>query len=211
MNNIYRIYNMFTEKSYIGSTTRDIYTRFHEHLRKSVKKVDGKFYNALRNENPLIFNIELLEEVTTTDELSQREIHYIEAYDALRNGYNSDRGGGFRKTIYQFEKGNSEPIATFSSLKEAGDAVGASEKSISNACLGYNKSCRGFLWGYSNSYPLDVDTRPKVVYQYSLEGELINTFSSAREASKILGFGLPSITRCCRGERKQTSGFKFSY
>lgn len=211
MNKIYRIYNMFTEKSYIGSTTRDIYTRFQEHLQKSAKKVDSKFYNALRNENPIIFEIELLEEVATTDELAQREIHYIEAYDALRNGYNSDRGGGFRKTIYQFEIGNSKPIATYLTLKEAGDAVEASQKSISNACLGYIKSCKGFLWSYSNSYPLDVDTRAKVVHQYSLDGELIHTFASAREASKILGIGLSSITRCCRGERKQTSGFKFSY
>lgn len=136
MNNIYRVHNLFTEESYIGSTTRDVETRFREHLQKSVKKVDRKFYNALRNDNPIIFEIELLEEVESTDELAEREIHYIEAYDALRNGYNSDRGGGFRKTIYQFEMGNEVPIASYTTLKEASSAISASRKSISNACLG---------------------------------------------------------------------------
>ncbi|WP_223810829.1 NUMOD1 domain-containing DNA-binding protein [Paenimyroides baculatum] len=50
-----------------------------------------------------------------------------------------------------------------------------------------------------------------MVYQYDLDGLLLATFGSAREASKHLGIGLSSITRCCRGECKQTSGYKFSY
>ncbi|MEG0984221.1 NUMOD1 domain-containing DNA-binding protein [Algoriella sp.] len=211
MNNIYRIWNNLTGDSYIGSTTKEIKLRLQDHLQKSVKKVDNKFHKAIENFGSQAFEIELLDEAETTDELAQKEIHYIEAYNTMQNGYNSDRGGGFRKTIYQFEMNNTKPIATYHTLEEAGKSVNASRKTISNACLGSLKSAKGFLWSYTPEYPEVEDKRSKVVYQYDLDGILLATFGSAREASKQLDIGLSSITRCCRGERKQTSGYKFRY
>ncbi len=211
VNKVYRIWNHITGDSYIGSTSKDIEIRLQDHLLKSVKKVDNKFHKAIENFGSQAFEIELLDETETKDELAQKEIHYIEAYNTFRNGYNSDRGGGFKKTIYQFEYNNPEPIATYQTLEEAGNSVNASRKTISNACLGSLKSAKGYLWSYVPEYPNVEDKRSKKVYQYSLGGVLINEFSSAREASRQLGIGLSSITRCCRGERKQTSGCKFSY
>lgn len=211
MNKVYRIWNNLTGDSYIGSTTKEINHRLQDHLRKSVNKVDNKFHKAIENFGSQAFEIELLDEAETTDELAQKEIHYIEAYNTMRNGYNSDRGGGFKKTIYQYEIGNPEPIATYDTLEEASNSVGASRKTISNACLGSLKSAKGYLWAYLPICPEVEDKRSKIVYQYDLDGLLIATFSSAREASKQLGIGLSSITRCCRGERKHTSGYKFSY
>lgn len=211
MSKIYRIWNNLTGDSYIGSTTKEIELRLQDHLQKSAKKVDNKFHKAIENFGSQAFEIELLDEAETTDELAQKEIHYIEAYNTMKNGYNSDRGGGFKKTIYQFELNNLEPIATYQTLEEAGNSVNASRKTISNACLGSLKSAMGFLWSYTPEYPIVEDKRPKTVYQYDLDGLLIATFSSAREASRKLGIGLSSITRCCRGERKQTHGYRFSY
>ena len=211
MNKVYRIWNNLTGDSYIGSTTKEIELRLQDHLQKSAKKVDNKFHKAIENFGSQAFEIELLDEAETTDELAQKEIHYIEAYNTMKNGYNSDRGGGFKKTIYQFELNNLEPIATYQTLEEAGNSVNASRKTISNACLGSLKSAMGFLWSYTPEYPIVEDKRPKTVYQYDLDGLLIATFSSAREASRKLGIGLSSITRCCRGERKQTHGYRFSY
>ncbi len=211
MSKIYRIWNNLTGDSYIGSTTKEIELRLQDHLQKSAKKVDNKFHKAIENFGSQAFEIELLDEAETTDELAQKEIHYIEAYNTMKNGYNSDRGGGFKKTIYQFELNNLEPIATYQTLEEAGNSVNASRKTISNACLGSLKSAKGFLWSYTPEYPEVEDKRSKIVYQYDLDGLLLATFSSAREASRHLGIGLSSITRCCRGERKQTSGYKFSY
>lgn len=211
MSKIYRIWNNLTGDSYIGSTTKEIELRLQDHLQKSAKKVDNKFHKAIENFGSQAFEIELLDEAETTDELAQKEIHYIEAYNTMKNGYNSNRGGGFQKTIYQFEFNNPEPIATYQTLEEAGNSVNASRKTISNACLGSLKSAMGFLWSYTPEYPIVEDKRPKTVYQYDLDGLLIATFSSAREASRKLGIGLSSITRCCRGERKQTHGYRFSY
>ena len=101
--------------------------------------------------------------------------------------------------------------AICNTLGEFGGAVNASRKTISNACLGSLKSAKGFLWSYIPEYPEVEDKRSKVVYQYNLDGLLLATFDSAIETSRQLNIGLSCITRCCRGERKQTSGFKFSY
>lgn len=211
MNKIYRIVNTINGDSYIGATTKDIQLRWNDHVQKSEKKIDTKFYKAIEDFGPQAFQIELIDEVESADELARKEVSYIEAFHTLTNGYNSNRGGGFKKSVYQFEYGNPDPIAVYESLQSAGEAVGASKKTISNACLGSLKSARGYLWSYNSECPVIEDYRRKPVYQYSLEGFLINRFASAHEASRILGIGLSSITRCCRGERKQTHGYRFSY
>jgi len=208
---IYLGVNNVTQKRYIGATTHDLTKRIREHYDAALTSKGSLFTNELFLYGVDKFNFEIIDTASTTDELAQKEIYYIQAYNTFENGYNSDRGGGFRKTIYQFEFSNPEPIATYQTLEEAGNSVNASRKTISSACLGSLKSAKGFLWSYIPEYPKIEDKRSKTVYQYSLDGLLLATFSSAREASRQLGIGLSSITRCCRGERKQTSGFKFSY
>jgi|SRR5690554_497958 len=208
---IYSGFNDITQKRYIGATTQDLTKRIRGHYDAAFTEKGSYFTNELFLYGIDKFNFEIIDTASTTDELAQKEIHYITTYDTFENGYNSDRGGGFRKTIYQFEFSNPEPIATYQTLEEAGNSVNASRKTISNACLGSLKTAKGYLWSYVPKYPEVEDKRSKMVYQYSLDGVLLATFSSAREASRQLNIGLSSITRCCRGERKQTSGYKFSY
>ena len=211
MNKIYLVWNIFTAQFYVGSTTKEIKGRILDHFQKSAKKVDNKFHKAIENYGSQAFDYLWIDFTDTTDELAQKEAYYIEAYNALSAGYNSDRGGGFKKTIYQFAINYPKPIATYATLEEAGNSVNASRKTISNACLGSLKTAKGYLWSYTPEYPEVKDKRSKTVYQYNLDGLLIATFSSAREASRELDIPLSCITRCCLGERKQTSGYKFSY
>lgn len=49
----------------------------------------------------------------------------------------------------------------------------------------------------------------KIVYQYTPQGELVNTCTT-NEAAKN-GFRKASICRCCRGERPYHKGFVWSY
>ena len=208
---IYMGVNSITHKRYIGATTQSLNKRIREHYDAAFTSKGSYFTNELFLYGTEKFHFEIIDRAYSFDELAQKEIYYIKAYNTMQNGYNSDRGGGFRKTIYQFEMNNSEPIATYNTLEQAGNSVNASRKTISNACLGSLKSAKGYLWSYTPEYPQVEDKRSKIVYQYNLDGLLLTTFSSAREASKQLGIGLSSITRCCRGERKHTSGYRFSY
>lgn len=51
----------------------------------------------------------------------------------------------------------------------------------------------------------------KIVYQYSLDGELINIFNSATEASNVTGVNRGNICSCCRHIVKQAQGYFWSY
>lgn len=208
---IYSGYNQITDKRYIGATTGDLDKRIREHLDTGVSNNSTFFTSELLLYGLEKYLFEVIDTAETTDELAQKEIYYINKYNTFHDGYNSDRGGGFKKTIYQFEFDNPEPIATYQSLEEAGNSVNASPKTISNACLGTLKSAKGYLWSYMPECPTIEDKRCKTVYHYTLQGFLINTFNSAREASRELDIPLSCITRCCRGERKQTHGYRFSY
>lgn len=53
-------------------------------------------------------------------------------------------------------------------------------------------------------------SRPKKVQQF-LNGELIASFDSAREAARKTGFSQGAISAVCRGEFKQLNGFTWVY
>lgn len=208
---VYKITNVATNMVYIGATTSSADRRLADHLIKA-SPVGTKLQVAMFEHPREVFVLEVIDTASDQDELAQKEIDYIEQYNSFREGYNSNRGGGMQKTVYQFELNGTEPIASYQSLAEASEAVNASRKSISNACLGYNQSYNGFRWSYESIYfTIQTVTNKKVVLQFDLEGNHINTFESARQAERSTGIGLSSITRCCRGEREQTSGFIFKY
>lgn len=51
----------------------------------------------------------------------------------------------------------------------------------------------------------------KKVMQMSLDGQIIATFSSAREAARAVGVRSECIIRCCKGKYKQSAGCKWRY
>lgn len=51
----------------------------------------------------------------------------------------------------------------------------------------------------------------KPVQQYGLQGNLIATFSSVREAERATGICHSAISRTCKGKYKQTGGFVWRY
>lgn len=61
--------------------------------------------------------------------------------------------------------------------------------------------------------PLKGSLNPlsKPVYQYDKNGNLINKWSCAREASETLNFSKNSIYRCCCGNRKTYKGYIWAH
>ncbi|PRY38521.1 group I intron endonuclease [Spirosoma oryzae] len=51
----------------------------------------------------------------------------------------------------------------------------------------------------------------KVVYQYSLDGTLLNTFNGLVEVKSELGLNPSAISRCCKGLQRQAFGFIWKY
>lgn len=210
---IYKAENTLTGEVYIGATTKSLEERKQDHIQKANKKVGSYFQEAIGTYGSDAFTWEQLDTASNSNELAEKETKYIYDFKAQEEGYNSDRGGGIQKKIYQFDINTGALVSTHDDLQSAAISVNAKSKSISNACLGYNKSCMGFYWSYSEVLnPIEkVDERIKSVSQHSLEEEFIANFKSASEASRKTGISKTCITRCCRGERQQTGGFLWEY
>ena len=208
---IYKATNVATGEVYIGATTISLHERINDHYNKATKNCGHKFQNAIREYGFESFIWEQIDTGINTDELALKEKYYIQKFDSFNNGYNSDRGGGFKKTIYQYNL-TGELESTFQSLEEASKSSSISEESISHACVGDRKTSNGFYWTYTSTFNLKEDIRKKKVIQYDFDGELVKVFDSISEASKATEVNKSSIAKCCRGERKKAGNFiwKFS-
>jgi group I intron endonuclease len=208
---IYKATNITNGQVYIGATTQNLENRKKDHLNKVDKSYNHKFQKAILEYGKENFNWEQIDTANNLNDLAIKESQYIEQYNSHLNGYNSDRGGGFKKIVYQFNL-TGELESTFQTLYEASQAVSVSENSISHSCIGGRKTSNGYYWTYTATFDLKKDDRKKEVFQMSLNNEFLNSFESIAEATKITGVNKSSIAKCCRGERKKAGGFiwKFS-
>ena len=207
---IYKATNVATGEVYIGATTISSQERINDHYNKATKNYGHKFQNDIREYGFESFIWEQIDTGINTDELALKEKYYIQKFDSFHNGYNSDRGGGFKKTIYQYNL-TGELESTFQSLEEASKSSSISEESISHACVGDRKTSNGFYWTYTTTFDLKEDYRKKKVIQYDFDGELVKVFDSISEASKATEVNKSSIAKCCRGERKKAGDFIWKF
>lgn len=94
---IYIIKNKINDKVYIGQTTINYLVRFSQHCKPSAMRTRHyKLYNAIKKYGTENFYIELVEDMIPIENLSEREIYYIEKFDSFNSGYNSTKGGDGR-------------------------------------------------------------------------------------------------------------------
>lgn len=209
---IYKALNTKTGEVYIGATTNSIDDRIQDHIQKSTSQTNYKFQQGISTYGIDSFTWEQIDTASTKDELAKKEIEYIQKFDSFENGYNSDKGGGFKKTIYQYNL-DGTLNTTFDDLSLAGESIGVRKQDISRACWSVNHTLGGFLWSYdySTSFTPKKDSRKKQVSQYNLNGNLLASYVSASEASRSSGVSKTCITRCCRGEREHSGGYLWRY
>ncbi|MBQ0740701.1 endonuclease, partial [Aquimarina celericrescens] len=90
-------------------------------------------YEAISTYGSNNFSWETIDTTENTDELALKEQYYIAEYDSYNSGYNSDCGGGFKKTVFQYCKETGKQTARFESLEEAAKSVNTSRSNISSA------------------------------------------------------------------------------
>jgi group I intron endonuclease len=208
---VYKVTNQETGKSYIGVTTKTMEERKADHIKKASKGMGSYFQSAIATFGPAAFQFEQIDTATSSNELAEKEKKYILQYDSKENGYNSDSGGGFKKTVYQFDL-DGNLVASFYGLKEIESTLGHDKRRISNASITATV-WKGSYWSYSqnNTFKPTTDSRKKKVLQYGYNGELIASYNSVAEASRISGISKTCISRCCRNEREQSGGFIWNY
>lgn len=210
---IYKVENTENNQVYIGATTSSVHNRKLDHTGKANRGENGKFYEAISTYSADAFSWQQVDTASSTDELAQKEKEYIYKYNSKEKGYNSDEGGGFKKTVYQYDVIDGKLVNEYSCLTDAGNAVNATKQCISRACLSVNNIYNGFYWSYEYNVPFSPaeDSRRKNVFQLSVDGELLAEYKSVAEASEQTGLSKTCISRVCRGERKYSGGYIWKY
>jgi len=58
---------------------------------------------------------------------------------------------------------------------------------------------------------ISAKSREKIIYQYNLNGNLINIFNSALEIKEKFGYSHKSVSKCCLGNLRSYKGYCWSY
>jgi hypothetical protein len=105
-------------------------------------------------------------------------------------------------------------LASYSSAKEAALECNLFLSGILNACAGRQKLCGGFVWRFKNEEDRLLRLEQnlggiagKAVVQLDKAGNILNEFSTMREASIKYDIVLSGIYRVCLGKRKSAAGF----
>lgn len=210
---IYKAVNTLNNEVYIGATTNTLHQRQLDHNERAKRNESGKFHDAISTYVADNFKWQQIDTANSIDELAQKEKQYIFEYKAKEEGYNVDSGGGFQKTVYQYNVKDGSLVNSYNCLTDAGNATNATKQDISRACLSVNKTYRGFFWSYTYTEPFKPsdDIRKKEVLQFTLDGNLVAKYVSVSEASRQTGVSKTCISRVCRGEREHSSGFIWMY
>ena len=121
----------------------------------------------------------------------------------------------FKKEVHQYDM-NGQYIQSFDSITEAANLTHGIRSSIRDVCNGKTLQSHGYQWRYEkfdNIEPLDFNKirKNKPVYQYSINGQYIQSFESSQEAARILQCNARSIRKACSGILKQTNGYQWRY
>lgn len=206
---IYKITNDINQKSYIGMTYNTIEERWKQHKNSIYKRnlVEKRpLYRAMAKYGIEHFHIEQIEE---TDVPEERERYWIEYYGTFKNGYNATLGGDGRPYIdYDLV------VSTYrecQKVKRVSEILHIGQDTVLRI-LNIKKEPR--LSGSA----LSQKNNGKIVNQYDLQGNFLQSFPSAKNAAISLNKitatsrGASShIADVCKGKRKTAYGYIWKY
>lgn len=176
---IYRIENLINHKSYIGQSI-DIYERWVEHKWALNNKQHNNKHlvSAWHKYKENNFKFTILEQCSV-DKLNEREIYWVDFYDAYHHGYNQTKGGDgclgkvwtdeerakISRAIYQIDL-NGEIVCRFMNIDEAEKKTGIDHRQIWNCANKHctrmsrngkvyehtNKTAGGYIWLYEDEF-----------------------------------------------------------
>lgn len=159
-------------------------------------------------------------------QVNAEEIRLIKYYKSLGISLNITDGGATsshlrRRKVLKFDTSGNF-IEEYKSVKEAADSVKCESWNLCTAMTAKLYYSKGFLWIHKDDYengerPIWIagktgkSTLKKVIHQFDLDGNYLNTFESAEEAGRQTGIISTNISANARGEVKRSKEFIFSY
>lgn len=196
---IYRIKNKLNGKVYIGQTRRPLELRVKEHINAALRGEDFYIGEAIRKYGWENFEVSVLAQASSEEDLNSLERHYIQKYESDKVGYNLAPGGhsntmdsptvkAKHDSIMRSEEVRSKISAT---LKARISSEGRKEEYLLNLRNGFEK--------YKNSekFKLDCskrkltpehfkalnDAKNKAVYCIDESGREVARFSRVKDAA----------------------------
>lgn len=183
---IYKVTNSINNKIYVGITNQGYKTRFYKHCSDSIRGSNFPLHLALRKYGIDNFTTEVIETCDTIKLLKEREIYWIKELQSQSKeiGYNVTNGGDGA-----FGRPVSEETRLLISKK-------AKERVFTDIIRNNMRA---------------ASTLSKKVSMYSLDGVYIRTFNSTKEVEREFGYGNTNISKCARGQVKQSNGYIWKY
>lgn len=203
MGYIYKATCKTTNQIYIGKSQSSVQERWKEHCRSAFLPSHGDynfpFHRAIRKYGPEDFEIEVIDEVSDSEILKQKEKEWIVKYDSYHNGYNATLGGD-GNCRYNYEAICDYYLNNGYSLKLTCQHFGVYDQVVYKALASQNID-------YKNLQPMIKKTYNKgKKYIYCVE--LDKKFSTMKEIDNFLGkTAHPNIRRALNGITKKAYGY----
>lgn len=198
---IYKITNTINNKAYIGKTIRSIEERWREHKQESQRSKNRPLYRAINKYGVENFSIEQIEECII-DELSDREIYWINVFNTYHNGYNATYGGdGAQYADYDMIYALYNQQKT---CKEIQEITKYDHTTIANAL-----NSKGIYFEERKRRAVERISKP-VARLDKNTGEILEVFHSTKEADRIYKTN-KHIPDVCNGKRKTAGGYGWKY
>ena len=137
------------------------------------------------------------------DKLNELEQYYIELYDSYRSGYNSTLGGDTIRGYKWSEQARKNHKRDYFPHTEE------TKQKISDTLKGHKQSDETKKKRSNTLYNMN---KGMIIEQYSLDGQFIAEFPSAKRAAEILGLtSYANIHNVCKGIRKTAFGYIWKY
>lgn len=206
---IYKIENLINGKVYIGKSI-NIQHRFRAHKNDSFnpksKSYNSAIYRAIRKYGIENFSFEVIEECKE-EFLNERETFWIDYYQSFGNGYNLTPGGdGFstinKSKVYElWDKGLA--------VTEIADILSHDRHSISRVLINYDNYKKEE--SKKRQYNIISNNKKNPVLQYSLDGNFVQKYDSALQASEITKINYRTIMSNLHKKSLSAGGFQWIF
>ncbi len=227
---IYKIERLSDGKIYIGITTKTLARRIKNHINAGhLKKYVSYIDNAIQLYGIEAFEVSIVEECGSEEELCAREIYWIKTLNCKTpNGFNLTDGG---KGVYGLQKKTSKPKVNkksphnqhavicnetgeiFQSETSAAKWANVSCRAINNALRGKCKTAAGYHWSYLDK---SNENKPKSKNYHPKKCAIIccdtgETFESITSAAEWAGVTINAIRSALLGISHKSGGHCWRY